>query len=226
MISALAKAFAQLPHPAFRRVLVIGIAAALVTFIALNAALWWLLIELQLFQTGWIDAMIDVLGGVAVFVLSLIFFPAIVTIVVGVLLDDIVRAVEARHYPTLPPARERPWIEDLATTLRFAAVTLLLNLLAIPVYLVLLFTGFGILVFYVLNGYLLGREYFELVALRRLDRGQATALRRANRLRLWLAGAGITFLLSLPVINLVAPMLATAFMVHLFEALRQRQPLV
>lgn len=226
MISALAKAIAQLPEPAFRRVLVKGLLAALATFVALNAALWWLLIELQLFQTGWIDTAVDVLGGVAVFVLSLVFFPAVVTVVVGVMLDEIVRAVEARHYPTLPPARERPWIEDLGTTLRFAAVSVLVNILALPVYLVLLATGLGILVFYAVNGYLLSREYFELVALRRLDRRAATALRRTHRLRLWIAGAGITFLLSLPVVNLVAPMLATALMVHLFEALRQRQPLV
>lgn len=226
MISALAKAVAQLPDPRFRRVLVIGVLAALAIYVLLNAVVWWLLIDSQLFQTGWVDTLVDVLGGVAAVLLTLVFFPAVVTIVVGFLLDDIARAVEARHYPELEPARERPIVEDLWTTLRFAAIALLANLLALPVYLLLMATGLGVLVFYVVNGYLLGREFFELVSLRRLRPAQSAALRRANRGILWLAGAGITFLLSIPVINLIAPIVATAFMVHLFESLRRRQPVV
>jgi uncharacterized protein involved in cysteine biosynthesis len=72
-------------------------------------------------------------------------------------------------------------------------------------------------VFYGVNGYLLGREYYELVALRRLPAVPLRGRWRAERPRLVLAGAIIAFLLTVPVLNLVAPIIATAFMVHLFH---------
>lgn len=223
LISAFIKAVAQLSDPRFRRVLLVGVIAALITYLLLNGLVWWLLVETQLFQTGWLDTAIDVLGGVVTFVVTLIFFPAVVTIVVSALLDQIAEAVEARHYPHLPAARERPLIEDVLTTLRFAGISIILNLLALPVYLLLMPTGLGIVLFYTLNGYLLSREYFELVALRRLSADQVSAMRRVNFGYLWVAGAGITFLLSVPVLNLFAPIIATAFMVHLFQSMRRRQ---
>ena len=83
-----------------------------------------------------------------------------------------------------------------------------------------MFPPLYLLVFYSVNGYLLGREYFELVAYRRLDERAADALRRACRGRVMLAGVAMTFMLTIPVFNLVAPIAATAFAVHLFEALR------
>ncbi len=203
--------------------LLVGVLAALVVYLLLNGLVWWLFIETQLFQTGWLDTAIDILGGVLTFIVTLIFFPAVVTIVIGALLDDIAHAVEARHYPQLPAPRERPMIQDVLTTLRFAGVSIVINLLALPVYLLLMPTGLGILLFYAINGYLLSREYFELVALRRLNADQVSVMRRVNFGYLWVAGAGITFLLSVPVVNLFAPIIATAFMVHLFQAMRRHQ---
>ena len=76
--------------------------------------------------------------------------------------------------------------------------------------------------FYLLNGYLLGREYFEMVAVRRLDLAATKRLRRDFRGRVILAGAVITFLLTIPLVNLVTPIIATAFMLHIFEELRRR----
>jgi uncharacterized protein involved in cysteine biosynthesis len=76
-------------------------------------------------------------------------------------------------------------------------------------------------VFYGLNGYLLGREYFETVALRRLDPKRASELRRREKWRVFLAGVIITLLLTVPFLNLIAPVIATAFMLHLFESVRR-----
>jgi uncharacterized protein involved in cysteine biosynthesis len=105
--------------------------------------------------------------------------------------------------------------------LRFAIVALLLNLLLLPAYLLLLiFPPLYLLVFYLVNGYLLGREYFELVAYRRLEEREADELRRACRGRVMLSGVAMAFMLTVPVFNLVAPIAATAFAVHLFEAMR------
>ena len=105
----------------------------------------------------------------------------------------------------------------------FILVTLLLNLLVLPLYLVLIWIPpLNLLLFYLLNGYLLGREYFEMVAVRRLDLKEAKGLRRGSRGRMILAGAVITFLLTIPLVNLVTPIIATAFMLHVFEDLRRR----
>ena len=83
---------------------------------------------------------------------------------------------------------------------------------------------FDCFVFLGLNGYLFGRTYFEVVALRRLDRGTAKAVRRHFAGRVFIGGLMITGLFSLPLVNLIAPVIATAFMVHVFESLRRLQP--
>ena len=99
----------------------------------------------------------------------------------------------------------------------------MLNLICAPLYLaLLLLPPLGLLLFYAVNGYLLGREYFELVAERRLRPDRAAALRRAHRFRLPVYGAGIAFALTVPIVNLAVPVLATAFMVHVVEAWRRK----
>jgi CysZ protein len=95
-----------------------------------------------------------------------------------------------------------------------------LNILALPLYFVPIINVF---VFYLLNGYLLGREYFELVAARRFDAAGTRRLRRKFRGRVMLAGVVIAFLLTVPIVNLVTPVVATGFMLHVFERLRRRE---
>ena len=108
--------------------------------------------------------------------------------------------------------------------MRFALVVVVINLVALPVYLVLLlFPPFNLFVFYAVNGYLLSREYFELVALRRTDMTTARALAKSNRVRLFASGVVIAFLLTVPFVNLLAPIVGTAMMVHLFEQWRQAE---
>jgi uncharacterized protein involved in cysteine biosynthesis len=110
----------------------------------------------------------------------------------------------------------------LVVMLRLTGLTLLLNLLALPVY--LLAPGINLFLFLALNGYLLGRGYFEVVALRRLDAGEARAVRRRFAGRIFLGGVVIAGLFALPFVNLVAPVIATAFMLHIFEALPRLEP--
>ncbi|WP_142849171.1 EI24 domain-containing protein [Telmatospirillum sp. J64-1] len=223
MFTALFRGFAQLSDPRCRRIIWIGIAVALLVQVLLTAGLYWLLSSTAFFQIGWLDLTTDILGVLAVFVLSLFLFPSVVTAVAGLLLDDVARAAENRHYPDLPPVRDQSLAEGIGAGLRLAALGIALNLLVLPLYFI---PVVNVMVLYGLNGYLLGREYFEVVALRRLDPGQARSLRLAHRGYLWICGAIITFLLTLPLVNLVAPVVATAFMLHIFEALRRRERLV
>jgi uncharacterized protein involved in cysteine biosynthesis len=116
-------------------------------------------------------------------------------------------------------------IREMAmTSLRLMLLTLALNLLALPIY--VLVPGINVFVFFGLNGYLFGREYFEVVALRRLDGDAAKAMRRRFGGRVFLGGVIITGLFALPFVNLAAPVIATAFMVHLFEGLLRLAPSV
>ena len=98
-------------------------------------------------------------------------------------------------------------------------MALILNILVLPLYLI---PGLNVFVFYGLNGYLLGREYFELVALRRIEPRAARRLRGRSRWRVLLGGILITILFSIPVINWLMPIIATAFMVHEFDAVERR----
>ena len=237
MFSALAKAFGQLSDPAFRRVLVRSVLAALVVFIAVWVVAWFGLSWAGEALSGWVAAqepggfwveVVEWLFGAAsvvgVLVASFFLFPGVMLVALSLMLDDIAQAVERRHYPELPPARAQPVGEAVMAALTFAAVMLLLNLLALPFYLLLLFAPpLNLFVFYLLNGYLLGREYFELVAARRFDAAGVRRLRRKYKGRVMLAGVVIAFLLTVPIVNLVTPIVATGFMLHVFERLRRRE---
>lgn len=226
MLTALFKAFAQLSDPALRRVVRLSVLGAIGCYLALVALVWFGLPHIRFFDQGWADAGTGVALGLAALVLPILFFPALVTAIMGAMLDGVADAVEARHYPRLNWPRPQKWAEVLAGTLRFLALTILVNLLALPLYLILLITGFTVVLAVVVNGYLLGREYFDLVAVRRLDPAQAKLCFRNHLGRLWLAGGVIAVLFSIPVLNLVAPVVGTAFMVHLFQSLRWQTDLL
>lgn len=218
MLAAFLKAIEQLGDPAIRRVLWLGLGLSVVIFALLWVAVGWALTHFALFQTGWLETVVDVLGGFATLVLTWFLFPAVAATSIGVLLDGVAEAVERRHYPGLPPARHQPLGELALSTARFFGLLVLLNLLMLPALLVPPVFPF---VFYGVNGYLLGREYFELVAARRLPPAEMRRMRRQHGARLFLAGIVTALLLTVPVVNLLAPLVATAAMVHLFEAMRR-----
>ena len=132
-------------------------------------------------------------------------------------LDDIAAAVEARHYPELPPAEGLSMSVALLMTFRYLGVMIVLNLVLLVF---LFFPPLFPFVFYAVNGYLLSREYFELVASRRAGADEIRELRKAHRGRLFVAGVIVALLLTIPGVNLLAPVVATAAMVHLFEEWR------
>jgi uncharacterized protein involved in cysteine biosynthesis len=211
MLTAFARAIAQLGDPAFRRPLLLGLAGALAIFAGLWAALWLVLTRTQLFANTWLDGALDALGGLAAIVLTFLLYPAVAAGVMALFLDSAVDAVEARHYPGLPPPRRAGLGEQAWVAVRLTGAALVLNLAALPLYLI---PGINLVVFYGLNGYILGREYFEMVALRRLDPVAARRLRGDRRLSVLVVGVVIALISTLPVINIVAPLLAIAAMTH------------
>ena len=225
MISAFAKALEQLPEPAFRGVLLKSLGLT----IALYVSLLWLgfavvpgLVAVEGWWS-WLQWLAEFAGLIGFAVAAFLLFPAVSTLFVSLFLEDIVRAVEARHYGQDAAGRSPAAMTSFSLSLRYTVVALSLNLLASPIYLIgLIFPPVNIVVFYGLNGYLLGREYFELVGSRHLAPKALRELRKSASRRLWLAGVAIAFLLTVPIVNLVAPLLATAAMVHLLKDLQAR----
>lgn len=227
MFSGLYLAIEQLGDPRIRGVIVRAVLISAVIFVALMVAAGWLLSGLSMFGIGWLDGAVSFLGGSAAFVIGLFLFPAFTGIIISFMLEEIAAAVEARHYPDLPAAREEPVLEMVANAVRFAAVTVFLNLvvfvLVVPVMLItIVLIPFIPFVFYALNGYLLGREYFEFAAVRRLDPVNGRALRRRYKIRVFVCGVAIAVLMTIPFVNWLMPVVAAAYMVHVFEGARTR----
>lgn len=223
MLGGFIKALKQLHEPELKRVLLLGVLGAAVLEILLTWSVWQILSLFRIFQWEWLDQLIDTLGAVAALVLGLAYYSVLAVVIVGIFLERVAGAVEARHYPHLPPARQTGVWESLATAGKFLLVSAGLNLLALPFYFI---PGVNIALYLFLNGYLVGREYFELVGQRRLDPGALANLRVASRGPLLLVGLGGAALMALPLVNLAAPVLITAWMVHVLQTLLGREKTV
>lgn len=166
---------------------------------------------------------VDLLSGIGLFV-GLGFLVAPVTaIFAGLFLDEVAEAVEAVHYPADPPGRPMAFLPGLWAAARFAALVLAVNAVLLVL---MLLPGVNLPLFFVANAYLLGREYFEFVALRHMTEDEMRALRAREGTRLFLAGLAMALVLAIPIVNLVAPLYSTALMVHVFKAERRRRSAV
>ncbi|MBS0540411.1 MAG: EI24 domain-containing protein [Proteobacteria bacterium] len=221
MIRAFELAFGQLADPRLRGVLWQSLLLSLVLQVALIALAWWGLASFATFKWQWVNETIRWLGGGAVIVLALMLFPASFGIVISIFLEKIADIVEAKHYPQLGPARGIPIWTGIWTGVAFLVALIALNLVMLPFYIVALFVaGAGAVLFYAVNGWLTGRMYYELVALRRHAPADVKAWRRANLGMLWMTGIAIVFLGTIPVLNLLVPVVGTAAMVHVAQTLK------
>jgi len=212
MISAWLLALAQLSDPRLRRPLLLGLGAATALFLALVVGGSWLVASAAS-GGGWLERVVDALGAIASVAVAVLLFGPATLLVAGLLLEDVAAAVEARHYPGLPPARVSGLGEQLVAGLRLGGRLLALTLLALPV--ALLLPGFGWAVWLVVAAYAYAREYAELAALRRMDLAAVHAWRRRHRLTLFLAGLPAALLALVPVANLLVPVLGAAAFTHL-----------
>jgi len=218
MLAAAIQAFRQLFTPPFRAVLLkcVGftIGLLILLIIAIEA-----MFGHYIDWPHWIETTVEWLGGLALVVGSIFLIPPVTSLMAGLFLDDIANEVERVYYPSDPPGRELPALAAIGVGLKFFVVVLGVNLIAL---FLLLVPGINLIAFYVGNGYLLGREYFEMVALRHLLLEEAGRLRKANMVYVSLCGLIIAGLASVPILNLLTPLFATAFMVHIYKSLARR----
>jgi CysZ protein len=211
MLSDAVRALRETFSQPFRRVLWLSLGLTVLVLALFGAAAQWALAAMPATGTYWLDTAIEwVARFFAVIVLIPLVHP-VVSLVASFFLERIAARVEAQDYPADPAGRDQPVVQSLLVAIRFTLVLIAVNLIALPFYLI---PGVNLALFWLVNGYLLGREYFELVALRHLDAAAARALRRHHALRVLLAGIVIALFATVPVLNLLAPLFATAFMVH------------
>ena len=211
MLEAATLALRDILSPPFRGVLVRSVALTLALLAALWFALQWLVMHFVATPWAWLDTLIDVMTGVGL-VVGLGFLAApVAALVIALFLDEIAETVEQTHYPTDPSGRPLPPGRAFVDALKFFGIVVLVNALALPLVFLL---GFGVLIFLAANAYLLGREYFELVAMRHHERPAVRRLRSEHALRIFAGGLLIAVVLAIPIVNFLGPLFATAFMVH------------
>ena len=144
-------------------------------------------------------------------------------VVAGLFLDDAAEAIERRDYPEQAPGRALPLTTAIPMALRFFVVVVLANLVGLVL---LLIPGVNLVAFLLVNGYLLGREFFDFAAMRQHPIPEARALRRRNAGTVMLGGLVIAALLAVPVVNLLTPLFGAAMMVHLHKRVAARDRFV
>lgn len=235
MFEAVFKALAQMTTPPFRRVLLkaVGLAALLVVLIGigLNRLFTWLAAG----GAAWAEAntayvshgawellvwVLSIAATLGIITGAVFLMPAVTAFVGSFFADEVAEEVERVHYPAHPVGRALPMPIALYEGIKTALLAALVYLCALPL---LFFAGFGLVVMFVANAYLLSREYFLLAAMRFHPADEARALRRTHRTTVFLAGLPIALFVSIPIVNLATPLFATAMMVHLHKRLEGRR---
>lgn len=230
VLKAARAAVRQLFSPAFR----VAFIKSLGLTILILAGLWFALEELfRAYAMPWIDALIPglpawtgwlgliaaIVAGVGLAVALALLVAPVTAIVAGIFLDDVAEAVEQESYPDDPPGTAMPLLRGMVLSLKFFGVVVLGNLFAL---LLLLLPGVNLIAFFLVNAYLLSREFFEFAAMRFRSEAEAKALRRRHAGTVFLAGLVIAAFLAVPLLNLLTPLFAAAMMVHLHKMISAR----
>jgi len=231
MFEAAARAFSQMLSPEFRQVLLKSIGLALLVIVIAGVGLHQLLSWMTTSGAAWAEASVGVVPHMAwqilVWIVSItatlgiitgavFLMPAVTAFVGTFFVDEIADAVERRYYPADPAGQALPAGRAMVEGSKTALLAIAVYLCALPF---LLFAGIGLVIMFVAAGYLLGREYFLLAAMRFRSPDEAKALRREERVAVFMSGLLIAAFVAIPVVNLATPLFATAVMVHMYKRL-------
>lgn len=223
MLGDIARTLGQIDDPRFRAVLLKGVGLTVALLMIFYLGIVWLVgwlvpesLTLPLLgEVQWLDNIAKGASLLGAILLSSFLMIPVASAFTGMFLDQVADAVEDVHYPDLPDVTPLPVLTVLVDSLRFLGVLIVANLLALVVYAI--FPPFAPLIFWALNGFLLGREYFQLVAIRRVGPTRARQLRRRFRGRIWLLGGLMAVPLTIPILNLVVPILGAASFTHFYH---------
>jgi CysZ protein len=231
MLEAVFRALGQMFTRPFRAVLLKSVGLAIALLVVLVITLFRLLEWLSGSGMSWLEVTIGpvahgalaVLGwivaialGIGLFAGAVLLMPAVTALVASIFADEIADLVERTHYPAHPPGVALPLWRAVTEGVKTALLAVAVYLCAAPF---LLFAGAGVVLFFLATAWLLGREYFELAAMRFHSVGEAKALRRTHRATVFTAGLFIAGFVSIPILNLATPLFGTALMVHVHKRL-------
>jgi CysZ protein len=226
ILSDFLKSVAQFDDPKFRRVLwrgmgltiVLLIAACLLVNFGINQLLSSAWAANLIGDQSWLGALINVGGVLFTIALSIWLMVPVTSAIIALFLDEVAQAVEARHYPHLPKQTATKLQDQILVGIRFLGILLLANIGALILSMIVpLLAPF---VFWATNGYLMGREYFQMAAMRRMPRAQAQELFQRHQGSIWTAGILMAIPMSIPLVGLFIPILGAATFTHQFERLR------
>ncbi len=235
MIDAAAKAIAQLFTPTLRRVLLKAVGLALLLIVIIGIVLNRVFASLAASGATWAEQssgfaphavwtalawVLSIMASLGIITGALFLMPTITAFVGSFFVDEVAEAVEREHYPAEAPGRALPFLRAIIEGLKIALLALLVYVCALPF---IFFAGIGVIILFVANSYLLGREYFELAAMRFRTPAEAKALRKANATYVFLAGMVIAAFVSIPLVNLATPIFAMAYMVHIHKGMAGRK---
>lgn len=218
------KALRQFGDPRFWQILATGVGLS-VLLLALTTGLVQLLLPDQIIlpligEVEWLSGLLSGFVLLAMIGASVFLMVPVAALFLGVMLEPIARAVERRYYPDRGTPEPLTISEQFSEAARFLAFLTIVNLIALVIYFAS--TVLAPVIFWIVNGILLGREYFQVVAMRWLGRKGANALRAQHRLQIWLAGFLMAIPLTIPVVNLFVPLLGVATFTHMFHRLRDQ----
>jgi len=215
MFASLGKAFGILFDGTSFGVVVWSLLLTIAIYIVLFVAAIYGVHHLPTLGAPWVNTFLEL--AVPVFLVFLPFFlgAPVAAFFASMFLEEVAKKVEARYYPTDPVAVGAPFGTLLFTGLRLTLLVVLADVVMLPADIAV--PGVAEFATVLINGLLLGREYFELAALRHLKRSAADALRKRHSGSIFWAGVVISVLTVVPIVNLITPLFAAAFMVHLYK---------
>ena len=220
MVDAIFKSLSQMASRSFAGVLARALALTLGLFVLIFWLMQRALGALPAMKWAWLDTSLTVLADLGLIVAFFFLLFPVAALFAGLFLEDIADAVEARYYAEDGVAQGPGPMAGLLMALRFFVVVILLNMILLPAYILL--PGINLVLFLAINGYLMGREYFELVASRHKTAEEIKRMRKDFRFRIFGAGLVIALPLTIPLVNLMGPLFGTAFMVHVFKGIERR----
>jgi len=215
MFASLRKAAKVVFDPAFSGVAIKALVLTVILYGVLFAAVLFAVHHLPTFGAPWVNDALAMFAAIVMLVLPFFLGAPVAAFFASMFLEEIAQQVEARYYPADPRAAGAPLGVTLFTGLRLGFIVVAADLVLLP--LDVGAPGIGEIATVVVNGWLLGREFFELVALRHLSRSAVDALRRRHARGIFAAGIVISVSTIVPVVSLLAPLFGAAFMVHVFK---------
>jgi uncharacterized protein involved in cysteine biosynthesis len=236
MLDAAVKALSQILSPPMRSILWRSIGLALVLIVVLAIGLQRLLSWFAMYGEAWAEALlgpgfhtplnalawiVSIAAGLGVVFGAVFLMPAITSLVASVFVDEVADHVEHEYYPGERPGTALPLGLAMSEGVKTALLTILVYLIALPF---VFFAGVGFIAFFIATAWLLGREYFELAAMRFRPPAEAKAMRKQNAAIIFTAGLVIAAFVSIPIVNLATPLFGMAFMVHMHKRLSGPRP--